>query len=480
MSATHSRLAQLILRSGLVTERQLATLSPETSVSQRLGDELVARGMLSRTQLQGILSTAISRGEFDMLDRPPLGEVLLGLRFIEPQALDATIALQQATGQRLGQILMEQSICTPEQVYEALGIQSRLSAQVKEEARGAGHTGARRRLLLVDDSPFSCALVKEALSLRGFEVSTCTDPLLALEQVETERPSLILTDLDMPELDGNALCQRIKNESKHPAPVIILTANDRDKERVVGLRSGADDYVHKGVSMNELAARIDSVLRRTDETERMRSIFARYTSDGVVEEVLRSGQLVLGGQKREVTVLFADVRNFTAIAESEPAEVVIRLLNDVLGRLADVVVESHGTLDKFLGDGLMAVWGAPMHHDASAEAAVAAAMRMVDTVRQVEFERPVELGIGINTGIVIAGGVGSARRTEYTCIGDAVNVAARLCAMAGPQEILLGEATRNQLQTDYPVERLSPVRVKGRLNPVSLFSLSKSQGRGAA
>ncbi|MBE2248745.1 MAG: response regulator, partial [Myxococcus sp.] len=331
-------------------------------------------------------------------------------------------------------------------------------------------------VMVVDDSALSCALVQDGLQVHGYEVLPFTDPFLALEQLDLLRPDLVLTDLDMPGLDGAELCRRVKAGPRLELPVLILTANDAEAQRVGLLKAGADDYVHKGASMGELAARIESVLRRTNQTERMRRLFARYTSDAVVEQVLRSGDVALSGEKREVTVLFADLRNFTAFAEAAAPEAVMSRLNDVLGRLADLVLAWGGTLDKFLGDGLMAVWGAPIRHDDDAQAAVSAALQMMTDVRDRNAARPLderlELGVGINTGPVVAGSIGSARRTEYTCIGDTVNVASRLCALAGPGEILVGAGTAEVLRQFGPLEALAPVRVKGRTAPVPLFKVT--------
>ena len=254
------------------------------------------------------------------------------------------------------------------------------------------------------------------------------------------------------------------------------TANDEESTRLKGLREGADDYVSKGASMEELAVRVETVLRRTRETDRVRRMFAQYTSDAVVEEILRTGEVVLSGEKREVTVLFADLRNFTSFAESHAPEEVMRQLNQVLGRLADVVLEHGGTLDKFLGDGLMAVWGAPVRHADDAVQAVRAALQMIREVAEVNTTRvgeaPFELGVGLNTGMVLAGSIGSARRTEYTCIGDAVNVASRLCALAAPGWVLLGETTASAVGDAITVETLEPVRVKGKAHPVPLFRVA--------
>lgn len=343
----------------------------------------------------------------------------------------------------------------------------------------------RRRVLVVDDSPLACALVQEGLTALGYDVVCFQDPYESLEQVGRVQPSIILSDLDMPGLDGMELCRRLKEGPTRAVPIIILTANDSEAEKVRGLRGGADDYVNKSASMDEVAARIESVMRRTGETERMRKLFARYTSDAVVEEILKSPDaVVLTGERREVTLLFADIRNFTGLADSLPPEQTVAVLNQVLGGLSEAVLTCGGTLDKFLGDGLMAVFGAPVSRpDDPLRALQCAKMMMafmVDLRARAEAEwavehregRPLvfELGVGINSGVVVAGNIGSSSRTEYTCIGDAVNVASRLCALAGPGEILAGERTRVLLaRQDDAFEELPPVRLKGKPHPVPLY-----------
>ncbi len=225
------------------------------------------------------------------------------------------------------------------------------------------------------------------------------------------QPAIVLTDLDMPGLDGVELCRRLKDGPVRQVPVIILTANDGETERVQGLRAGADDYVNKSASMDELSARIESVMRRTGETERMRKLFARYTSDAVVEEILKSPDtVVLTGEKREVTVLFADIRNFTGLAESLPPEQVVGVLNQVLGRLSDAVLTAGGTLDKFLGDGLMAVWGAPVHRSDDALRALQAAKMMMAAME--ELRGAGRGGVGRRPERRAAAGAGAGHRHQ--------------------------------------------------------------------
>ncbi len=485
------RFGDFLISLGLVTEGQVReALALQPLTGSRVGEALLSLGYLTRGQLQRALSLAVQKGDALVLDRPPLGEILLGLRYVDEGQVAQGLEAQGRSGQRLGELLVEHGAIDHRQLYEALGLQQRMSPTLPPEP-SPGVTSARPpapvnglRLVVIDDSELACALVHEGLGAQGYEVTCFNDPFLALEQLDVLRPDLVLTDLDMPGLDGSEVCRRLKHGPRAPVPVILLTANDADERRVKGLREGADDYVNKGASMEELGARVESVLRRTRETERLRRLFARYTSDAVVEEILRSGDVVLTGEQRVVTVLFADLRNFTAFAESRPPEEVLRLLNEVLGQLADAVLECGGTLDKFLGDGLMAVWGAPVTHADDAALAVSAALRMHEALDALNALRPegarFELGIGLNTGPVLAGSLGSTRRTEYTCIGDTVNVASRLCAHAAPGETLVGEGTSLAVGHLGRFEALAPVRLEGKALPVPLFRVTPQSNQALA
>lgn len=472
------RFGDFLISLGLVTDGQVQeALALQPLTGSRVGEALLSLGYLTRAQLQRALSAAVQRGDTVVLDRPPLGEILLGLRYVEAGHIELALAAQQRTGKRLGELLVDQGSLSHRQLYEALGLQQRMSPGAEPEPQAALPSNGRR-LVVIDDSELALALVQEGLTSQGYEVTCFNDPYLALEQMDVLNPDLVLTDLEMPGLDGHEVCRRLKLGPRAGVPVIILTANDADERRVKGLREGADDYVNKGASMEELGARVETVLRRTSETERVRRLFARYTSDAVVDEILRTGgDVVLTGEKRVVTVLFADLRNFTAFSESRPPEEVVRRLNEVLGRLADLVLEGGGTLDKFLGDGLMAVWGAPVSHDDDVSAAVGVALRMLGEFRltQVAHEpsERFELGLALNTGPVVAGSLGSTRRSEYTCIGDTVNVASRLCSLAGPGEILLGEGTARALEGFGAAEALAPVKLKGKAQPVPLYRLTR-------
>jgi adenylate cyclase len=343
---------------------------------------------------------------------------------------------------------------------------------------------------VVDDSPIALAMLQGSLEVAGFAVRAYDEPHAALLAVHERAPDIVLSDLEMPGMSGLELCRRLKEGPFRPVPVILLTASEEEAVRVDGLRAGAEDFVSKASSLEELVARIEGVLRRAGEALQLKQLFARYTSAAVVEEALRRpGGLSLEGERREVTVLFADLRRFTPLAEALAPEQTVAVLNEVLRRLADAVLTCGGTLDKFLGDGLMAVWGAPVQHPDDPLRALQAAKMMMESVDElcasaaagqaVDLFRQLELGVGLNTGQVVAGNVGSALRTEYTCIGDAVNVAARLCGLAAPGDILLGERTHALVSAHGRFERLAPVMLKGKSHPVPLWRVVR-EGRGGA
>jgi len=484
MSEQGPLFGELLIRLGLVEPAQLEeALALQSLTGQRVGEALISLGYVRRDQLRRALMEALGLTGQDGLERPKLGELLVKLKHVTRAQVEEALARQKQEGRRIGEILVDLGHCSFKHVYEALGLQQENPNKPVDAPPPSG----AQRVMVVDDSPLALALVQEGLTQHGFDVVTFEDPFVALEEVGRINPSIVLSDLQMPGMDGPELCRRLKDGPARAVPVIILTANDNEAERVGGLRAGADDYVSKTASLEELAVRIETVLRRTGETERMRKLFARYTSDAVVDEILKHpGEFALGGDRREVTILFADLRNFTGLSDALAPEQVVQILNAVLGRLSDAVLTCGGTLDKFLGDGLMAVFGAPVRRDDDALRAVQAAQIMMRLVAELNADQALafaegrrldqpavlNLGIGINSGPVVAGNIGSALRTEYTVIGDAVNVAARLCALAESQEILVGQRTCELVNSAGQFQELPPVRLKGKPKPVPVFRAS--------
>lgn len=208
------------------------------------------------------------------------------------------------------------------------------------------------------------------------------------------------------------------------------------------------------------------------------SNFQRYFAPDLVQQIAnQTGEVQLGGSKRRVVVLFSDIRGFTSISERMSPDEIATLLTDYFTEMVEIVFEHGGTLDKFMGDAVMALWGAPLARDDDADRAARAAMAMQRTLSRLNEEwerrgRPrLTAGIGINVGEVFAGNIGSERRLEYTVIGDAVNVSSRLCAEAGPGEILIAQPLYEALSAPPPVTALEPISLKGKAQAVPVYRI---------
>lgn len=202
----------------------------------------------------------------------------------------------------------------------------------------------------------------------------------------------------------------------------------------------------------------------------------RLLSPQLVEEVL-SGRMELkkGGELRTATVVFADIRSFTTLSERMAPQDIVTMLNEYFELMVDVVFKYNGTLDKFVGDEIMAIWGAPLYREDDAARAVMAAVEMQSVLAEFNRERrtmgmtTINIGVGLNTGEVVAGYVGSTRSMDYTVIGNTVNTAARFCSAAGPGEILIGEGTHSSTAHLFETEKLPPTKLKGKFEHVDIF-----------
>lgn len=213
-----------------------------------------------------------------------------------------------------------------------------------------------------------------------------------------------------------------------------------------------------------------------DELRKVIQLFRRYVAPKVVDEILKTaaeGELDLSGELREVTVLFADIRNFTAIAERLQPHHVVQLLNTYLGEMTHVVFRYDGTVDKYIGDAVMAVFNAPVSQKDHALLAVNAAFQIQKTVEELKEREPyLSVGIGINTGPAILGNIGTDLHLDYTVIGDAVNVASRLCRLAGPGQLLISPGTYTKVKKAVVVEKLEPRLLKGKSKPMDIYNVT--------
>jgi adenylate cyclase len=220
------------------------------------------------------------------------------------------------------------------------------------------------------------------------------------------------------------------------------------------------------------------VARRMEQEAATRERFRRLLSPNLAEMVV-SGALNVekGGESRVASVMFIDIRGFTALSANSEAGDVLKLLNDYFETLVDVVFSHEGTIDKFIGDGMMVIWGAPVSHTDDPERAARAALDVQRAIEEFNYDRasrglpPVEVGIGINTGPVVAGYLGSSQTMSYSVIGDTVNMASRLCDAARPGEIIVSEYTHLIIEDHFETLARNPIKVKGKAEPIAAFSI---------
>jgi len=234
--------------------------------------------------------------------------------------------------------------------------------------------------------------------------------------------------------------------------------------------------VDRSDEIGELQRLVNHVAEELNRREKMKEMMGKYLSKQVAEHVMAgAADLALGGVRREVSVLFADVRGFTSYSEKHSAEDVTRSLNEYFEVVVDVIAAHEGVLDKFIGDGLMVVFGAPLAQPDHALRAVVTALEMQAALNSLNLKRaqrgddPIAIGIGVNTGIVVSGNLGSIKRMEFTVIGDTVNLAARLESRAGQGQILIGQSTYDKVQDRVVAEHLGALPVKGKQQPVEIW-----------
>jgi adenylate cyclase len=352
------------------------------------------------------------------------------------------------------------------------------------------------RILIVDDDRINRMLLTRGVEQAGHVVDTAENGRDALDRLREAPFDVVLLDIVMPELDGVSVLGRIKSDARlQHVPVIMISAVDEIDSVVQCIEIGAEDYLPKPFDPMLLKARINAALARKRlhdlEQEHVRNVFSRFVPEHVVEDVLErtDDDLRLGGSRNVGTVMFTDIRGFTAFSESTEPQQVIQLLNAYFGEMIDAIFGQDGTLVGYRGDGLLAVFGAPIAQDDHADRALAAAREMLD-LRLPRFNRwlenrglgePFEMGIGLNSGPFMSGNVGSERALEYTVHGDTVNTASRLEAMTkrAGRSILLAESTYEALlRAPDDLDFVGEFEVRGRRSAINLWSLDGKRLRG--
>jgi class 3 adenylate cyclase len=349
------------------------------------------------------------------------------------------------------------------------------------------------RILVVDDTPANIQSLAAILKEKGYQISVATNGKQALEVLARVQPDLILLDVMMPEMDGFETCRRIKAaEQWRHIPVIFLTAKTETADIVQGFELGAVDYVAKPFNAHELLARVSTHLTM-DELRRslagknaelarahelVRHAFGRYVSEEVATSILQSPEgLELGGEEREVTILMSDLRGFTALAARLTPHEVIEFLNLYLEAMMDVISRHEGTINEIIGDAILAIFGAPVACEAHAAKAVACGLAMQLAMKDVNQRltakgaAKLEMGIGIHTGRVIVGNIGSLRRTKYAAVGANVNLAGRIESFTTGGQILISESVREKIKSPLRLDAQFQVEPKGAKEKLQLHEV---------
>jgi adenylate cyclase len=334
-------------------------------------------------------------------------------------------------------------------------------------------------ILVVDDNRMNRLMLARGLEQQGHKVTFAENGRQALELLAAQDFDLILLDIEMPEMNGYQVLESLAADVHwRQIPVIMISAVEEIDSVVKCIEMGAADYLNKPFNPILLKARVDSCLEKKRLQDEQRALFRKFATDEVAEELLNSG-FSLGGKLVEATVLFSDIRSFTTIAESQSPEDTIELLNAYFSSMFDAIANEGGIVNQMMGDGLMCIFGAPLPLEDHRQRAVRAARRMMELIDLFNREQAVlnrvqiKIGIGIASGTVIAGYVGTQNRATYTCVGDTVNLAARLethTKVIG-EPILLEENTRLGLDDDIQVVSQGKLKLKGKTQAVKVYSV---------
>jgi class 3 adenylate cyclase/DNA-binding NarL/FixJ family response regulator len=356
-------------------------------------------------------------------------------------------------------------------------------------------------VLVVDDEPISLEVVSQQLKIQNIKVTKAANGNDALEKISNGfHPDIILLDVVMPGKNGIDVCQELRQQfSSNELPIIMLTGQDQVSDIVKGLEAGANDYLTKPVSNNELMARLKthfhiaslskSLKKANERVEKqkrkleirnsfIKKTFGRYLSDEIVESILETPQgLKLGGEKKNVTILMSDLRGFTSIGEKLEAEEVLWILNNYLRKMTDIIYKYQGTIDEIIGDAILVIFGAPFTKPDDACRAISCALEMQLAMNEVnrnnqEMGYPtLEMGIGINTGEVIVGNIGSSRRAKYGVIGSNVNLTSRIESYTLGGQILVSEQTLNACDQKVRIDKKLQVLPKGLKKYITIYEI---------
>ena len=359
-------------------------------------------------------------------------------------------------------------------------------------------------ILIVDDLPQNVRLLEAILAPRGYHVSAAHSGREALAMVADEAIDLVLLDILMPEMDGYEVCRALRAQPETSfLPVVMITASG-EQEKVAAIQAGADDFIAKPFDQAELLARVKSLVRikryhdtierqaaelaawnreleqrvaeQVEALERMARL-RRFLSPQLAELVLSSGDdSFLNSHRREITVVFCDLRGFTSFAETVEPEDVMAVLGEYHAALGDIVYRFDGTLERFIGDGLMVIFNDPLPCTDAPERAVRMALAMRGRVAELaeDWSRhgyDLDFGVGIAQGHATLGRIGFEGRADYTAIGSVTNLAARLCAEAGGRQILVSQRVFAAIEDIVVADSVGELALRGFARPARAYNV---------
>jgi len=369
--------------------------------------------------------------------------------------------------------------------------------------------GSTIKVLLVDDQAFIGKVVGLYLkNEKDIDFYFCQDPTKAIGIALEIVPTVIIQDLTMPKIDGLTMVKAYREQNTlKRTPLVVLSSEENAKIKADAFTSGANDYLVKPPDKIELIARIryhskayNNILQLDDaykEVNKQRTeleirnnfikkTFGRYLSDNIVSSILDTPEgLELGGEKRKVTIMMSDLRGFTTIAENLKPEEVLSILNIYLEIMTEIILKYDGTIDEFIGDAILVMFGAPLSNDDDAIRAVACALEMQVSMEEVNKKNQLlgypelQMGIGINTGEVIVGNIGSDMRSKYGIVGSHVNLTSRIESYTVGNQILISETTLNECGSRLKVKNIMSVMPKGVKVPINIYHITGISGEYA-
>jgi len=354
------------------------------------------------------------------------------------------------------------------------------------------------KILVVDDTPANIKLLRDLLTAKGYEVSTASNGEEALAKVAADRPDLVLLDVMMPGISGYDVCRRIREDPATTLlPVVMCTSLDPQQERVKGIEAGADDFLSKPVNQAELFARVKSLLRIKalhDELAVLNAGLEKRVAAQVAEiERLarlkrfvspRIGDLIVAGEvedplrthRREITVVFTDLRGFTAFSETAEPEEAMEVLRQYHAAIGGIVLAHEGTIEHFAGDGVMILFNDPIPVAEHELAAVRMALQMRDAVGALgqgwkKSGYDLGFGVGIANGYATLGAIGFEGRRDYGAIGPVTNLSARLCAEASAGQVLVSQRVYGKIEERVQAEHVGDLALKGLRRPVPSYNV---------